>query len=302
MVLATLIVIAGLVTWWFLKPRNIVGKISLTSTEGHIPATAFFKLQLPETDDSLFVNFGDKSPITYITPGEKNVAHIYYFPGMFPVSVQTRNQVFATTTAYIKSNSWIGLGFHNQQEIPDRFYEFPAVKTGKDSLFQVTNSQLFNTGLDTTGVILIRLCNYTPVKQDADNFIFEATFKNDLHEKYNYCRSTQFQISGSDSRIKFRLVSPGCSLRVINVVSEQTFNGAVNNLSKFVLDLTRWNTVKLVNHNKHVSLDINGKSLFNGTYQRSLGDIKGLFLEFEGIGLVKSCSLKSYEGKVLYHF
>lgn len=298
----TISIVIVLLTWQFSKPKNISGNISMTGTEGHIPATAFFELQLPETGDSLFINFGDKSPLVYIKPGEKNAAHIYYFPGVFTVSLQTRNLAFATTSAYIRSDSWIGMGFHNQQDIPNQFFQFPANKTGSDSLFQFTNSQVSKMGLDTLGVILTRLCNYTPVVNTSDDFIFEATFKNAIHETYNYCRSTQFQISGSNSMIRFRLVGPGCSQRVLNVLSEQSFSGATNNLSQFVLDLEKWNTVKLVNHNRHVLLSVNGKQLFTGSYQKPLGDIRGLFLEFEGTGLVKSCELKSYNGNILYHF
>jgi hypothetical protein len=295
-------VIVGFMAWWLLKPKTITGKITITRTEGHLPATAFFELQLPETADSLFVNFGDKSPLAYVKPGEKNTAHIYYFPGVFTVSFQTRQQVIATTSAYIRSDDWIGFACHRQDDIPVHFYAFPAVKTGPDSLFQFTNHQLSKLGLDTTGPILTRLSNYTPVAHNSDDFIFETTFKNTLPDKGIFCRSTQFQISGSNSMIRFKFSSPGCSPRILNVVSEQTFKGAIDNLSQFVLDLTQWNTVRLVNHNKQISLFVNGKQIFTGMYQRSLGDIRGLFLEFEGTGLVKSCELKTPGGKVLYKF
>lgn len=308
-VLVTLLIITAivaLVTLQFMKNKNVSGKISLTRTEGHLPATAFFDLQLPQTGDSVFVNFGDKSPLLYIKSGEKKAAHIYYFPGVFTVSLQTRQHAIATaiatTTAYISSNGWIAFGCHRQDDIPVRFYAFPAVKSGSDSLFQVTNNQLFKMGLDTTGPVLSRLSNYTAFANSADDFIFETTFKNSLPDKGIYCRSTQFQISGSNSMIRFKWVSPGCSQRILNVVSEQTYKGATDNLSQFVLNLSQWNTVKLVNHNKQVSLYINGKEIFTGAYQRSLGNIRGLFIEFEGSGSVKNCNLQSYEGKQLYHF
>ena len=69
-----------------------------------------------------------------------------------------------------------------------------------------------------------------------------------------------------------------------------------------MLDLNQWNTVKLINHNKQVSLFVNDKQIFTGKYQQPLGELRGLFLEFEGTGFVKACEVKSYEGKVLYHF
>ena len=102
--------------------------------------------------------------------------------------------------------------------------------------------------------------------------------------------------------IRFRWVNAGCSQRVLNVVSEQIFKGASNDLSQFVLDLSQWNTVKLVNHQKQISLYVNGKQIFTGSYQKSLGNISGLFLEFEGTGIVKTCELKSYDGKIIYRF
>lgn len=295
-------VIAAIMTWQFLKPKSITGKINLTRTEGHLPATAFFELQLPETADSLFLNFGDKSPWAYIKPGEKSAAHIYYIPGVFTVTIQTRLQAIAKTTAYIQSSAWIAFGCHRQDDIPIDFFAFPAVKTGSDSMFLFTNPQLSKKGLDTTGPILTRVSNYSPLPQSADDFIFETTFKNALPEKGIFCRSAQFQISGSNSMIRFRLVNEGCSMRILNVVSEQTFKGATENLSQFVLDLSLWNTVKLVNHNKQVSLYVNSKLIFTGAYQRPLGDIRGVFLEFEGTGFVKTCDLKTHEGKLLYHF
>ena len=267
-------VIAGLLAWQFWKPKNISGSISIARIEGRLPATAFFELQLPETDDSLFVNFGDKSPLMYVKPGSKNAAHIYYFPGVFTASVQTRQQAIATTSAYIKSGNWLAFGCHRQEDIPLHFYAIPAVKTGSDSVFQVTKMQLSKMGLDTTGPILTRLCNYMPVEHSGDDLIFETTFKNSFQENGIYCRSTQFQIAGSNSMIRFRLVSSGCSMRILNVLSEQTFKGATDNLSQFVVDLNQWNTVKLVNHNKQVSLFVNGKQIFTGSYQRPLGEIR----------------------------
>jgi hypothetical protein len=47
--------------------------------------------------DSLFINFGDKSPLTYVKQSEINAVHIHYFLGVFTVSIQTSKQVIDTT-------------------------------------------------------------------------------------------------------------------------------------------------------------------------------------------------------------
>lgn len=281
---------------------KLTGNIRQTNTEGILPATVFFDLQLPETADSLFVNFGDKSPLLHVKPGQKNLAHNYLFPGVFTVSLQTTQNTITETKVYVRSDKWIGLGFHSQLDLPNRHYEFPAVKTGADSLFTVSNFQLYKTGLDTTKKIFIRLCNYTSSGYDADDFVFETSFKNTVHQKGIACQATQFQISGLNSFIRFKLVSPGCSYWVLNMVSEQVYSGSKTNLSQFAFELETWNTVKLVNKNKHLSLFVNGKLLFEGAYQKPLGEIKGVFVELEGNGFVKNCNLQTGEGKTLYHF
>lgn len=300
-VLLTIVIVCGILIWTFLKP-NKVAIITLRETEGLIPATAFFDMQLPDLDDSVFVNFGDKSPLVYLKPGDKKVAHIYLFPGVFNVEIQLRDKIIAATKAYIHSNNWIGLGYHRQLNLSDHYYEFPATKNPGDSLFHVTNEQLSKMGLDTTQSVLTRLCNFTPVTHNADDFIFETTFKNDIPEKSMYCRSTKFQVSGWNGMIRFKLVSSGCSLSVLNVLSEKRFEGTDTNLSQFVVDLRKWNSVKMIDHHKKVSLFVNNKLIYAGTYQNTIGDIKGVFLEFEGTGFVQRCELRSYDGKILYHF
>lgn len=270
--------------------------------EGLLPATAFFEYEAPKSKDSLFLNFGDKTKWEYVEPGKGHMAHAYLYPGVFSATLQSRRNTLNSTTVYVPSNKWIGLGFRQGHELPQNYYEFLAVKTGKDSLFYISNAQLKAKGIDTSGLVYTRLCNFTPVNYDGENFIFEATFKNVVDKKGMYCNSTQFQVSGIKSRIRFRLTTPGCSNRISNMISERTYRGTEVNLSKFAMDLSHWNTVKMINHNKKVSLYVNNKLLYSGRYREPIGTIKGLFIEFEGTAFVKSCQLRSEEGEILFDF
>jgi hypothetical protein len=283
--------------------KSPLGSIALSRTEGFLPQTVYFDLQVPNREDSVFVNFGDKAPLLYVNPLQKMVAHNYLFPGVFTVKLQTRQEKIDSTKVYVRSDKWVGLGFHNQENFDNRYYQFPAVKTGKDSLFHINNRELHKMGMDTVGLMYIRLCNYTPTGYDSDSFIFETSFKSKAHEDGIYCNITQFLISGSNGgMIRFKFVSPGCSMWVLNNVSEQVFDGSKSDLSPFVTDLNSWNTVKLINNNKHISLFLNGKLLFEGNYTQPLGEIAGLFFEFKGNGFIKNCNLSTPDGKNLYHF
>lgn len=301
---ALIILGVGLFIFKMSKSNNTrLGKIAVSRTEGFLPLTAYFDLQIPESEDSIFAYFGDKSPLIYAHSLQKTIAHNYLFPGVFNVNLQTRREKIASTKVYVRSDKWIGLGFDGKQDLTNRYYEFPAVKTGKDSLFYIDNKQLHKIGMDTLGLMYIRLCNFTPTGQDSDSFIFETDFKSTAHENGIYCNITQLQIAGSHGgMIRFKFVSPGCSMRVLNNVSEQVFDGRTSDLSAFVTDLNSWNKVKLINQNKHISLFLNDKRLFDGTYTQSLGEIAGLFFEFKGNGFIKNCNLSTPDGRSLYHF
>ncbi|WP_026713450.1 hypothetical protein [Flavobacterium daejeonense] len=282
--------------------NNNLGKITVSNAEGLLPKTVFFDLQLPKSEDSIFMDFGDKSPLIYLDPYQTKISHVYLFPAVFKVNFKSTDSILARTTVYVPSNKWLGIRFLRQGDIPNSYYAFPALKNSKDSLFYASNNQLQKVGLDTLKNHYTRLCNFTPINHHSDNFIFETTFKTAKEEKGIYCNSMQFQISGIDNMIRFNFVNSGCSSRVLNVISEQIFTGTQNDLSKFVLDLDKWNNIKLINRNKKLSLFVNGTLFFQGIYKQSIGDIRGVFVEFKGNGYIKKCSLKSLEGKKLYHF
>lgn len=299
-----LIVFAVALCLFFLakKENTIGGAVKISHTEGHLPKTAFFDLQLPNVKDSLFMDFGDKSPLIHLGRNLTKISHVYLFPGVFKVDIKNSDSVLVRTKIYVPSNKWLGLGFFRQHEIPNSYYAAPAVKKGNDSLFHISNEQLQKAGLDTIKSYFTRLCNFTPINNHSDNFIFEASFKKTIPQKEIYCNSMRFQVSGIDNMIRFNFVSQGCSSKVLNVISEQYLKGTDTDLSQFILDLAQWNTVKLINRNKSIVLYVNGKLIYRGIYKESIGNLRGIFIEFEGNGYVKNCSLKSLDGKILYDF
>ncbi|WP_316807734.1 hypothetical protein [Pedobacter agri] len=300
--LITLVGVCLIAFNFFSNKADFKSNLRFLEMEGQLPATAFFEYEAPQSKDSLFLNFGDKTPWVHITSGKHQLSHVYLFPGVFTATLQTRKKLFNYVNVYVPSTNWIGLGYRQGEELPRNYYEFIAAKTGKDSLFHISNQQLKNKGIDTAGLVYTRLCNFTPIAYTGEDFVFEAIFKNKVDDNGVYCKSTQFQVSGIKKRIRFRLATPGCSNRITNNVSEHSYVGSKINLSNFTMDLNRWTTVKMINHNKKVSLFVNDKLLYSGLYKEPIGNIKGLFLEFEGTAFVKSCKLSAEDGSILYQF
>jgi len=155
-----------------------------------------------------------------------------------------------------------------------------------DSLFHIDEVQWHRYGLGTVASTFARLCNYTSTGYVKDDLVFKTVFRNNSRGHGMYCNGAQIAVSGINGSLRFKFVNAGCSFRVVNTMSEKTFEGKDKDLSNFVLDLSKWNSVKLVDKNRQVSLFVNGKLLFSDKYAHLLGEIKGVFVEFEGNGYI----------------
>ncbi|MEL1242547.1 hypothetical protein [Flavobacterium flavipallidum] len=277
-------------------------KLNLSSSEGILPKTCYFDVNIPKKADNLYIDFGDRSALVHLQPNQKIISHTYFIPGVFDVTITDQIKNISQSKVYVSTaNKWYMLGFQRQRIIPDNYYAV-QVQKNHDSLFYISNKNLFKQGIDTIQPFFIRLCNYAPLKQNADNFIFEATFKKGKQSNAISCNGLVFKISGSKNYIRFNFVNPGCSSRITNIISEKTLKGTTHNLSPFVVDFQKWNSIKLINKDKKLSLLVNGILLYNTEYSHSLGDIRGLFVEFERNGFIKNCSLSSVDGKNFYQF
>lgn len=277
--------------------------LKLTASEGILPKTCFFSVDVANVSDSVFVDFGDKTSLVYLKANEKTVSHTYFIPGVFDVSITNKTKGYKKTRVFVTTNyeKWYALCFQRQRLIPKSYYGFLANKN-KDGLFNITNRELQIRNIDTIQPFFVRLCNYTPLKKTADNFVFETTFKKDIQKEEVSCDGLVFKVSGAENDIRFHFVNSGCTSRVANIVSDKIINGIDHNLSPFVVDFKKWNTIKLINSNKKLILFVNEKLIYETTYTASLGDLRGLFVEFENNGFIKKCDLSSPDGKKYYSF
>lgn len=303
--LAVIILSISVIAYWIYKSSGFNGNeinLRLTSFEGKLPKTCFFDVNSTNIPDSIFIDFGDRSSLVHLEPNQKSVSHTYFLPGVFDVNITNRVKKSIKAKVYVDTNKkWYALGFQRQRLIPKNYYAFLATKN-QDSLFYVPNKELQKQGIDTIQPFFIRVCNYSPIKHSADSFVFETTFKKDTKDNGIVCNGLVFKISGSDNYIRFNFVNSGCSSRIQNVISDKTIDGVTQNLSPFVINFEKWNTIRLINQNKKLTLFVNDSKIYETTYNVSLGELRGLFLEFERNGFIKKCELRSLEGEIHYSF
>lgn len=287
--------------FWLLYSPKAQANIWIEAKEGTLPSTVYFGVERSNFSDSLSLDFGDKSDVVYLSEDQKSIGHNYLFPGVFNVKVKHGQETVASKKVSILSDEWVALAFNKQSNIPNSFYELPIRKDDSAGFFHIPNEDLYKRGIDTSGLLYTRICNYRDTKH-LNDFMYECVFKNHIDLTDISCNGVQMQIAGEHSYIRFKFVNNGCSYRVINVVSEKVYDGEVVNQAKFTANLQEWNKVKIINENNEASLYLNDELILKETYSKPLGEIKGTFVEFEGNGYVQSIHLSTLTGKSLFRF
>lgn len=293
------------IKWWWLlfllpvviiflfrnKTKNndtpVSGTIELFKIEGSNPATAFFNLSFPESNDSVFIRFGDDYPPQYLLPNQKSITHFYGRPGLFHAFLQTRQQIISdTVNVLIETNDWQALAAYYHQEFNDRYYPIPLIMASGPHGFHPTKKTLFSVGMDTTRIVVLHLENFRRTGANADSFALKTRLKNVSFWPAIRCYSVYVDVLGSKNKIRFKLTNEGCSSFGEFVLSEKKGTGRTGDLSEFTIDIKKWTDVEIKNENRNVKVKINSNEVFDETYTQPLGEIVGVSLQFHGSGYV----------------
>lgn len=276
---------------------SITAELSLSKIEGTTPATAFFSYQVPNSNDSIFISYGDGHPLSNLSSQTKVVSHVYNYPGLFNATIQSRGQVISDTLkVLVPTNGWQALASYYNQGFKERYYPIPLEMARDDDGFHASGKNLTTIGIDTTKIIVLRLDNFKNTLINGDSFALKTRIKNVSYWPAIRCYSGYIKIIGDNGLIIFKLTNEGCSGFGEYRLSEKNGRGTTNDLTGLTVDIKQWNTIKIRNTNKFVELEINDKIAFKESYQQSIGNIMGVSLQFHGSGYVDY--FKMYDGNM----
>ena len=136
---------------------------------------------------------------------------------------------------------------------------------------------------------------YHEFQADGDNFSFETKFTNNYRIKGKRCYSFKTSITGKNSASKIEFSNPGCIGNLFLQFGDVHLNGNYKNLAEFGINLKKWNVLKGKFQDKSVQVFLNEEKIYDTTYNKKIGDIKGISFNFKGIGKVDY--LKVYNDK-----
>ncbi|WP_430933369.1 hypothetical protein [Saccharicrinis sp. 156] len=278
-----------------IKNSPIQATIQLVKTEGNCPTTAYFDLEIQETQDSVFIDFGDNSEFHQVNH-QKAISHFYAYPGQFEAKLRSRGEVIARSDKIlVKTNGWQAFTYYYfgdyNAETRKRYYPVPLEKAVKSNVFHVSPKTISSLGIDTTEIISVRLDNYKKTGINGDLFTYKARLKTSSFWPAVRCYSTYVVVVGTSGEISFKFVGEGCSTYSSYGISEIKRTGLEEDLSSLVVNRNEWFDVEITNQSKNVQLLVNNKEVFAGEYKNSIGEIVGTTVEFHGSGSVDHVKL-----------
>ena len=96
------------------------------------------------------------------------------------------------------------------------------------------------------------------------------------------------------------VTTKGCIGELDLSVGEVYKSGKDNDLSAFGTDVYTWQSLRIRNENKKVSIMLNDSVIHELQYQNDFGKIKGIIYTFTGPGSVDFLRFKNVKGELVY--
>lgn len=277
------------------------GVLTVEKIEGKGHGTVFLNYDVPEFNDSVFINFGDKPDSWHIGYGRHSITHFYSKPGYYNCVLQTRKtNVSNVQKVLIPSDGWHSVAYYFDQELFDRYYPIPLDQNVNDGVFHASRKRLADLGIDLSKIVVVRFENYAKTNYSGDAFHFKTRFKNSSFWPAIHCFSTYISIVGTDGKVMFKLVGEGCSYHSELTIGEKRKWGGNTDLSAFAVNKNEWSEIEIVNRAKNVQVLKSGEEIFSDSYSQSIGNILGVSIMFHGSGSVDYCRVNNFEGDTIF--
>ncbi|MEM9544573.1 MAG: hypothetical protein AAGA77_01300 [Bacteroidota bacterium] len=252
-----------------------------------LPNSVLFDFDLKGIQsDSIFIQqYWDRTKRIKVHSDQKQATGQYYFPGYFRAKLVVDGVIGLEHDLFIKSEGWMGT--IDYEPVP-KYYEQAIVLED-------------NLGLPTSALKEIQQSEKPLVSSfhfvddlgevSGDNFELETSFRNLYNDKWAVCSSTRIVVLGSKGALVIPFSIPGCVSEIGLMLNENYLSGKEHDLSAFGTDLSKFQTFGIRVQEKAASISIDGREIYNGAYQETIGKLVGLRFRFLGAGEIENLSV-----------
>jgi len=265
-----------------------------------VPNTVVFHYDISKTGfDSAFIqqDWDDEKQVK-VSAMNKHFSCIYYYPGYFDAKLIVGNKVIKHSPLLIKTEGWLPM------VKTDRYQEKPIYidkKIIENQNLHISPEYIKTLGIDITKdyfVSFYKVRDFENIK--CDNFTLISEIKNNVEEGGSSCQYSEIVLKFENGRLLTPFSNIGCTSTLNVHYGDKNLKGSENDFSALGTNLSDWKTIKIQAINKHVSVFIEGKKVFDLAFNASLGKLVGLHYLFNGCGSVREIKLFDQNNILVY--
>lgn len=221
---------------------------------------------------------------------------IYYKPGFFEAKLVINDSIYAETDVVIKNNAWLGV----IEDTPSPVYLEPSEykEEGRLQLSQrAIEKYKLGSEKERYWIGFYKVGSFPEFY--TNDFELETQLTNISKDGFNICRNVRIALLYEGGALVVPLSLKGCSSELSLLAFDERIDGKTNDLSKFGIDFDVENVLaqlQITSHPEGMRITVNGETAF--TYQKPPMErpLVGIAFNFEGLGKVKSLSLRNASG------
>ncbi len=225
-----------------------------------------------------------------VDPNGKQHTSLYYYPGYFSAKLIVDGEVRRESEVYVTTKGWKAIVGRNpypvylsMQEIKNDSGEL-GVRAA--TLAEKTGSPVFSD----TWVTFADVRSFPGI--NGDHFSLTTSLRNTSTVEQCLCRHARITLLGKKSAIIIPLSDKGCIASLRLFPGFNPVDGKDHDLSAFGCDFHEWQRL-VCTENEHVfTITLNDRPVFRVGNARSIGDIVGLRIDFEGTGVIREAVLQ----------
>ncbi len=243
-------------------------------TENIVEDSLFFNSQKVITNTSRF-NMGISTPVyTWLT-------------------LKYKNKKLAAAPYHAISKGWVN---YYQKKNKSSFVFIHDEAWKKNGVAALSKKWFEGKALDSTNFYWY-LKNFKNFALQADNFTLECKTK--IEGDGIGCGGLLLMTIGEHGHLETCLNSKSCANYNFLYLSDLIVEGEYNDLPNLDLKTNKWSVIRMQVKNQNVIILVDGKSIYEGKYKKSVGQIKGFNLKVQGFGAVDYFKAWDETGKLV---
>jgi len=234
-----------------------------------------------------------------IDPEKAHFTSIYYFPGYHKAKLIANDSIISVQPIHLLTDGWMPFIITEYgQKKP--IYLPPEIAKRPGDL-RISQEDLPAKELELQDVFRV---TFRQIRDFGDlssrNFHLKARLKAD-HFPEMPCQKIELMLHCEKHIMLVPLTSKGCVSNLGLKLGENYLSGREHDFSAFgVDDIEAWHELELIIREQQAEVLIDGKSIYQISYQEDLGLIKGLDIRFEGLGQADWIRLWDGDGKLVF--